>query len=91
MRHIGQVAQTALLEDVARGAYQLEAFTAQDVAQTGRIAERYADLQIGLVDASIVVLAERHAVASVLMLDEWHFRALRPGPRRRFRLLPFDQ
>jgi predicted nucleic acid-binding protein len=45
---------------------------------------------IGLVDASVVVLAARHRVRDVLTLDERHFRALRTLDRRRFRILPAD-
>ena len=54
------------------------------------VLERHADLRIGLADASIVVLAARHGVRDVLTLDERHFRALRAGPRKRFRILPAD-
>jgi hypothetical protein len=88
MRHIGQRAQAELLEEVARGAYHLETFGAADVA---RVIERYADLAIGLADASIVVLAERHVLAEVLTLGQRHFRAMRVGQRKRFRVLPFDR
>jgi predicted nucleic acid-binding protein len=91
MRHIGQQAQSALLGEVARGAYQLEPFGAADVARAQDVIERYADLQIGLADASIVVLAERHSVADVLTLDERHFRAMRIVRRKRFKVLPFDR
>ncbi|MBK6866303.1 MAG: hypothetical protein IPG91_23715 [Ideonella sp.] len=49
---------------------------------------RYGDMQIGLADASIVVLAERHATTEVLTLDLRHFQALRVGGRKRFRILP---
>lgn len=89
-RHAGADAQRALLQEVARGAYQIEAFTAADVQAAGILIERYGSLRIGLADASIVVLAARHAVRDVLTLDERHFRALRIGPRKRFRLLPAD-
>ena len=91
MRHIGRGAQAALLEEVARGAYQLEPFSAADVANAKEVIERYGDLDIGLADASIVVLAERHAVTEVLTLDERHFRALRIDRRKRFKVLPFDR
>lgn len=89
MRHLGRHAQVALLGEVARGAYQLEAFAADDIARAKEIVERYADLAIGLADASIVVLAERHDVSDVLTLDQRRFRALRIG-RKRFRIRPFD-
>ena len=91
MRHVGRRAQAALLEEVARGVYQLEPFDAADVAAAREIVERYTDLEIGLADASIVVLAERHAVTEVLTLDQRHFRALRIERRKRFKILPFDQ
>lgn len=91
MRHIGQRAQAALLEEVVRGAYQLELFGAADVARAKEVVEQYADLEIGLADASIVVLAERHAVTEVLTLDQRHFRAMRIERRKRFKVLPFDR
>ena len=91
MRHIGQSAQTAFLEEVARGAYQLEQFDAADVARAREIIAKYDDLEIGLADASIVVLAERYAVSEVLTLDQRHFRAMRVGRRKQFKLLPGDQ
>jgi len=91
VRHIGRRAQAALLEEVARGAYQLEPFAAADVARAKEVIEQYADLEIGLADASIVVLAERHAVTEVLTLDQRHFRAMRVERRKRFKVLPFDR
>jgi len=91
MRHIGRRAQAALLEEVARGAYQLELFGAADVARAKEVVDQYADIEIGLADASIVVLAERHAVTEVLTLDQRHFRAMRIERRKRFKVLPFDR
>ncbi len=81
-------AQRALLDEVARGAYQLEPFTAGDVASATVVIRRYRELGIGLADASIVVLAERHRVLDVLTLDRRHFQALRGPECRRFRLHP---
>lgn len=83
-------AQMALIDEVARGAYQLEPFAAEDVGHAKRIMERYADLHIGLSDASVVVLANRHRTLELLCSDERHFRALRGTSGKPFRLLPFD-
>ena len=69
----------------------MEPFGAVDIARAKEVVEQYADLEIGLADASIVVLAERHAVAKVLTLDERHFRAMRIGRRKRFTILPSDR
>lgn len=81
-------AQRALLDEVARGAYQLESFTAADVASATAVIRRYRNLVIGLADASIVVLAERHGLLDVLTLDRRHFQVLRGPEGRRFRLRP---
>jgi predicted nucleic acid-binding protein len=90
-RHVGSHAQTALLQEVARGAYRLEPFGAPEVKAASEVIDRYASLKIGLADASLVVLAARHGARDVLTLDERHFRALRIGQRKRFRLLPADR
>ena len=87
---VGHQAQLALLEEVTRGAYQLETFSTEDISHARRIMERYADLQIGLADASVVVLANRHRTLDLLCTDERHFRALRSAQGKPFRLLPFD-
>ena len=89
-KHIGTAAQTAFLDEVARGAYQLESFGSADVAAAKDLLQRYPALKIGLADASIVVLAGRHRSRDVLTLDERHFRSLRTPERKRFRILPFD-
>ena len=81
-------AQRALLDEVARGAYRLEPFTAQDVASAAFVLRRYPGLEIGLADASIVVLAGRYGVLDVLTLDQRHFNSLRGPGGKRFRLLP---
>jgi uncharacterized protein len=87
---VGAHAEQALLEEVADGAYQLEPFGRDDVAAALEIVRRYGDIEIGLADASIVVLAQRHDTTAVLTLDERHFRAFR-GPRDQpFEVLPAD-
>ena len=87
---VGHQAQLALIDEVARGAYQLELFSSEDVGHAKRIMERYADLRIGLADASVVVLANRHRTLELRCTDERHFRVLRGTGGKPFRLLPFD-
>ena len=86
----GQAAEVALLEDVARGAYELVGFGDQDVAAAIAVIEQYADLRLGLADASIVVLAQRYQCLDVLTLDQRHFRAVLGQRGSPFRLLPHD-
>jgi uncharacterized protein len=85
---VGFQAERALLEEVARGAYRLEPFTAEDVASAIAVLDRYRDLGIGLADASICVLAARHGVHNILTLDQRHFNVMRGPGGRRFRLRP---
>ena len=85
---VGEAAQLALLDEVARGAYQLESFGAGDIQRARAVVARYADLKIGLADASLVVLGARHGARDVLTLDARHFSVLRQSNGRAFRLLP---
>jgi uncharacterized protein len=87
---VGHQAQMALVDEVTRGAYQLDVFASEDIGDAQRVMERYADLRIGLADASVVVLANRHRTLELLCTDERHFRALRGIGGKPFRLLPFD-
>jgi predicted nucleic acid-binding protein len=86
----GQAAELVMLEDVAGGLYRLEAFSTLDIAAAKAIIERYADLGLGLADASIVVLAERYGCRDILTLDQRHFRAVTMRDGQPFRLLPLD-
>lgn len=88
---VGQPAERALLAEVGRGVYRLEAFEAEEVAAAERVIGRHGELALGLADASIVVLAHRYGVRDVLSLDERHFRAMRGPGGRPFRLLPADR
>lgn len=85
---VGVAAQLALLAEVVRGAYRLELFDAADVEVAQGVMTKYADQQIDLADASIVVLAARHRVRDLLTLDHRHFTVIRPLAGRGFRLWP---
>jgi uncharacterized protein len=87
---VGQEAERALLSEVGRGVYRLETFDADEIVSAERLIARHASLNIGLADASLVVLANRYGIRDVLTLDERHFRALRGPNGRPFRLLPAD-
>jgi hypothetical protein len=63
---------------------------ADDIARASEIILRYRDLRLGLADASLVVLAERHRTLDILTLDERHFRAVTGPGGRPFRILPAD-
>ena len=87
---VSQSAERALLAEVGRGVFRLEAFEAEEIASAEQLIGRHAKLDIGLADASLVVLANRYGIRDLLTLDERHFRSLRGPGGRPFRLLPTD-
>jgi predicted nucleic acid-binding protein len=80
----------ALLDEVARGVYRLESFDDKDVASAQQVIERFRELEVGLADASVVVLADRYRTRDLLCTDQRHFRQLSARGRKPFRLLPYD-
>lgn len=87
---VSRAAEQALLGQVADGVYQLESFDEGDIARANEILDQYADLDLGLADASLIVLSERHRVVDLLTLDERHFRAVKGRAGSPFRILPAD-
>ena len=88
---LGLPAELVMLDDMSGGAYHLATFDADDVRAAAGIVEQYRDQQIGLADASIVVLAHRYRTDRVLTLDTRHFRVLRTMRGPAFTVLPAGQ
>lgn len=84
----GLTAARAFYEDLPSGAYLVE-WWPEAVAETVTVARKYQD--IGLADASLLVLSARLETMRVATLDERHFRAVRPlAGEAAFTLLPTD-
>lgn len=79
-----------VLSDVAQGVYNLADFSRSDIGDAAAVVGRYADMRIGLADASIVVLAARYQTTRLLTFDERHFRAIKPLHAEAFTILPAD-
>jgi uncharacterized protein len=91
LERVGVEAERALLDEVARGAYDLVGFGTAEVAEAADVLGRYGDLRLGLTDASVMVIAGAARTTRVLTLDERHFRPVRPLWGKAFTLLPADQ
>ena len=89
-KYAGVNAEIMFLEDVERGAYKLVNFVHDDMQNMRIMVRRYKDLNIGITDASLIVLADRFDCRDVLTLDIRHFRATRPTTKKSFRILPAD-
>lgn len=86
-RH-GVHAELAVLDELAGGAWELAAFDVADLRQARSIVAKYAGQDIGVADASNVVLAHRYRTPTIVTLDRRHFELLRPLDGKRFTVLP---
>jgi uncharacterized protein len=84
-------AARAFLRDVAAGRFRVEGLTADEHGTAARLDEQYADLDLGLADLSVVVLAHRFRTRRLLTFDERDFRAVKPLAGGSFTLLPRDE
>lgn len=84
----GVNAQLAVLRELTGGAWTLPCCEVDEVRAAGDFVERYRDQDIGIADASIVVLAGRFKTDRILTLDHRHFRVLRTVSGNSFALLP---
>jgi hypothetical protein len=81
-------AQLAVLDDLSGASWTIAPFAIADLRAAREVIARYRDQQIGLTDASLVVLAERYRTNRILTLDQRHFRVLRTARDEPFVLLP---
>lgn len=70
-------AMQLFMQDVTRGAFTYAPPTPAHLARAMDVDRRYADLGLGLVDASIVALAESLDVRRLVTRDVRHFAAVR--------------
>lgn len=85
---LGSPGEIALADDLARGRIVAEELDAQSWARVRELVATYADLELGVTDASLIALAERHRVAEVATIDRRHFSVVRPIHIPGFVLLP---
>jgi predicted nucleic acid-binding protein len=78
-KQVGGEAQALFLDDVREGRYAVEWHAPQDWARAAEINARYAHLQLGLVDAIVISVAERVGAEFIATLDLRHFGAVEIG------------
>lgn len=85
---LGVDAELAVLDELSGGAWNLVQFGEDEMREARSVLAKYRDQDIGLADASIVVLAHRFRTRRVLTLDHRHFEVINPIGGGRFTLLP---
>ena len=78
----------SLLADLESGAYEVVNVTADDHRRVAELCDRYADADIGYVDAAVLAIVERLNEPKLATLDHRHFGVLRPRHVDALRLLP---
>jgi predicted nucleic acid-binding protein len=80
--------ELSVLTQLSGGAWELPPIEAGDLEQICRLVDRYQDQNIGVADASLVVLAQRYQTDRLLTLDHRHFGVVRTTAGKPFTLLP---
>jgi uncharacterized protein len=89
-QRFGHVARRAFLADLAAGRFTVDCLEREDYSTVADLDARHADLELGLADCSLIVLAQRHQTRRILSFDERHLRAVAPLDGGAFTLLPAD-
>jgi predicted nucleic acid-binding protein len=81
----------AFLEDLLEGAYRVEQPSPADLRRCHELQSTYDTLGLGVVDASVIALAERLGETRIATLDHRHFSAVRPAHTDGFDLVPRER
>jgi hypothetical protein len=89
-QRFGARARRAFLEDLRSRRFETPGLDARDYETAIELDRQYADLNLGLADLSVAVLAQKLGTRQLLTFDERHFRVVRPLQGGLFTLLPSD-
>jgi uncharacterized protein len=78
----------SLLQDITAGAFQIVEVEHSDYPRILELCDRYADADIGFVDAAVLAIVERLNEPKLATLDHRHFGVLRPRHVDSLTLLP---
>lgn len=85
---LGAEAEAAFVDSVATGELEVVGLTEADWARCRDLIIQYTDLRLGLVDASVVALAERLSITTVVTLNRRDFAVVRPTHCEALQLIP---
>lgn len=89
VRH-GALARRRFLADLAAGRFTVATLERADYQTVIDLEMRYGNLDLGLADCALVVIAHRYGTERILSFDERHLRAVTSLHGSAFALLPFD-
>ena len=90
-RETGARAEAECLRSIRAGQVMMVPLTAADLDRMAELVETYGDFPLGLVDASVIAVAERLKADTIATLDHRHFSVVRPRNLPVFKLMPESQ
>jgi predicted nucleic acid-binding protein len=78
----------ALMADFDSGGFELLDLPVRWLLRAGELVERYRDLPLGLVDATVIAATEMLGEPKVATLDHRHFSVVRPAHVEALAILP---
>ena len=85
---LGPAAEAGFLHSINVGELVRVDLLDDDWTRVAELIETYVDLGLGVVDASVIAVAERLRVTTIATLDRRHFNVVRPKHIAAFELLP---
>jgi uncharacterized protein len=90
LQRLGFRVELDFIRDLVSGTFVAECLSRDELATAQSIVEKYRRLELGLADASLVVLAQRYRTRRIMTFDEKAFRTVRPLQGGSFTVLPAD-
>ncbi|MEO0376914.1 MAG: twitching motility protein PilT [Cyanobacteria bacterium P01_A01_bin.17] len=87
-RDVGIPTVVKFLQGISTSRFTLIEATAKDIERTADILNQYADSKVDFVDASVMAIAERLDITTVLTIDRRDFSLFRPLHCQNFMLRP---
>jgi uncharacterized protein len=87
-KYTGRGAMVQVSRNVESGALMIEDLVPDDYSRVADLVDRYADVNVGFVDAAVLAVTERLGEPKLATLDHRHFSVMRPRHVDALELLP---
>lgn len=87
-KYLGWHAEHAFLRSIVRREVTVKEISSQQFQDILFYLEKYKDLNIGFVDASLIIAAEALGIHTIFTVDERHFKAIRTKKGKLLQIVP---
>ena len=87
-KYLGAEPEKHLIDACIRGEFAVEALNDKDLRRISVLLGQYAQMNIGMVDASVIAIAERLKTKEIATTDRRHFSVIQSARGGTFTLLP---